>query len=138
MYEDLKGKKLLIVGSYNESDMVEVAHEMGLYVIVVDNVLDRKVAHAKNVADEAWDISYTDIEAVAAKCREAGVDGVMAGYSEFRVCAACKLSKALGTPFYATEEQIELDRKYIKERSVFVDIGIIIKTVLFVFKIGNS
>ena len=51
MYEDLKGKKLLIVGSYNESDMVEVAHEMGLYVIVVDNVLDRKVAHAKNVAD---------------------------------------------------------------------------------------
>ena len=67
MYEDLKGKKLLIVGSYNESDMVEVAHEMGLYVIVVDNVLDRKVAHAKNVADEAWDISYTDIEAVAAK-----------------------------------------------------------------------
>ena len=37
-----------------------------------------------------------------------------------------------------TEEQIELDRKYIKERSVFVDIGIIIKTVLFVFKIGNS
>ena len=33
---------------------------------------------------------------------------------------------------------MELDRKYIKERSVFVDIGIIIKTVLFVFKIGNS
>ena len=36
------------------------------------------------------------------------------------------------------EEQIELDRKYIRERSVLVDIGIIIKTVLFVFKIGNS
>ncbi|SEL03289.1 sugar transferase [Ruminococcus albus] len=36
------------------------------------------------------------------------------------------------------EEQIELDRKYIQDRSVLVDIGIIIKTVLFVFKIGNS
>lgn len=36
------------------------------------------------------------------------------------------------------EEQIELDRKYIKDRSVFVDIVIIIKTILFVFKIGNS
>lgn len=110
MYEDLKGKKLLIVGSYNESDMVEVAHEMGLYVIVVDNVLDRKVAHAKNVADEAWDISYTDIEAVAAKCREAGVDGVMAGYSEYRIMAAAQISKAIGKPFYATEEQVDFTR----------------------------
>lgn len=36
------------------------------------------------------------------------------------------------------EEQIELDRKYIKDRSIVVDIKIIIKTVLFVLKIGNS
>ncbi|ADU20956.1 sugar transferase [Ruminococcus albus] len=37
-----------------------------------------------------------------------------------------------------TEEQIELDRKYIKDRSVFVDLKIIIKTALFVFKSSNS
>ncbi|MCR5122831.1 MAG: sugar transferase [Ruminococcus sp.] len=36
------------------------------------------------------------------------------------------------------EEQIELDRKYIRERSIAVDIKIIIKTILFVFKSGNS
>ena len=36
------------------------------------------------------------------------------------------------------EEQIELDRKYIIDRSLAVDIKIIIKTILFVFKIGNS
>ncbi|WP_295152379.1 sugar transferase [uncultured Ruminococcus sp.] len=36
------------------------------------------------------------------------------------------------------EEQIELDRKYIMDRSLAVDIKIIIKTILFVFKIGNS
>ncbi|WP_294471427.1 sugar transferase [uncultured Ruminococcus sp.] len=36
------------------------------------------------------------------------------------------------------EEQIALDRKYIEDRSIAVDIKIIIKTILFVFKIGNS
>ena len=36
------------------------------------------------------------------------------------------------------EEQIELDRKYIRERSVLVDAKIIIKTIFFVFKTGNS
>lgn len=110
MYEHLKGKKLLVVGSYNETDLVNVAHEMGLYVIVVDNLTDRKVAHAKNVADEAWDISYTDIDAVAKKCIEANVDGVIGGYSEYRVMAAAQISKAIGKPFYATEEQIDFTR----------------------------
>lgn len=37
-----------------------------------------------------------------------------------------------------TEEQIALDRKYIRERSIAVDIKIIIETILFVFKSGNS
>ncbi|SDA30675.1 Sugar transferase involved in LPS biosynthesis (colanic, teichoic acid) [Ruminococcus sp. YE71] len=36
------------------------------------------------------------------------------------------------------EQQIELDRKYIRERSVTVDIKIIIKTIFFVLRIGNS
>lgn len=35
------------------------------------------------------------------------------------------------------EEQIELDRKYIRERSIAVDVKIIIKTILFVLKPGN-
>ncbi len=36
------------------------------------------------------------------------------------------------------EEQIELDRKYIKERSFAVDVKIITKTILFVFTTRNS
>ena len=32
----------------------------------------------------------------------AGVDGVMAGYSEYRIMAAAQISKAIGKPFYAT------------------------------------
>jgi len=106
MYEHLKGKKLLIIGSALEEGMVDVAHEMGIFTIVCDNVLDRKIARAKVTSDLAWDLDYNDTKEIVRRCREIGVDGVFAGYGEFRVLAACRIAKELGTPFYATEEQV--------------------------------
>jgi len=110
MYEHLKGKKLLIIGSAIEEEIVKAAHEMGIYTIVADNVTDRKIARAKVISDEAWDISFFDTDELADRCRKAGVEGVFAGYGEFRVIAASRLAKALGLPYYASEEQIELTR----------------------------
>ena len=110
MYENLKGKRLLIVGSPLEEKLVEAAHDMGLYVIVCDNVEDRSIGRAKNIADEAWDIDYNNLEIMTKKCLERKVDGVFAGYGEYRVLAASRLSKELNLHFYATEEQIEITR----------------------------
>ena len=111
MYSALKGKKLLIIGSDSGNiNIINAAHEMGLYTIAVDGITDRSKAPAKNKADEAWDIDYSNLDELVKKSKEAGVDGVFAGYSEFRVLAACRLAKRLGLPFYATEEQIELTR----------------------------
>ena len=111
MYEALKGKKLLVIGSdASNLDMIACAHEMGVYVIAADGIADRSRTPAKNAADEAWDIDYSDLDAIEKKCRECGVDGVFAGYSEFRVLAACRIAKRMGFPFYATEEQINLTR----------------------------
>lgn len=111
MYEHLKGKKLLIIGSDSgDADIVKNAREMGIYTIVADGITDRRNAPAKVVADEAWDINYADTDTLVQKCKERGVDGVFAGYSEYRVLAACRIAKGLGTPFYATEEQIQLTR----------------------------
>ena len=111
MYEHLRGKKLLIIGS-DASNMaiVNAAREMGLYTIAADGIADWSKAPAKRAADEGWDMDYSDTEALAQRCREAGVDGVFAGYSEFRVLAACRIANRLGTPFYANEEQINLTR----------------------------
>ncbi len=111
MYEVLKGKKLLIIGSDTGNlNFVNTAREMGIYTIVADGIADYSKAPAKRMADEAWDINYFDTDAVVQLCREAGVDGVIAGYSEFRVLAACRIANKLGTPFYATEDQINLTR----------------------------
>lgn len=111
MYEGLRGKKLLIIGSdASNISIIDAAREMGVYTIVVDGITDRSKTPAKNVADEAWDIDYSNSNEIAEKCRSNGVDGVFAGYSEFRVLSACRIAQHLGTPFYATEEQIDITR----------------------------
>ena len=111
MYEALKGKKLLIIGSDSGNiNIVNAAREMGVYTIAADGISDWSKAPAKRAADEGWDIDYSDTEKMVEKCKQAGVDGVFAGYSEFRVLAACRIANALGKPFYATEEQINLTR----------------------------
>ena len=109
----LEGKKLLIVSSDgSDRALLKAARELGLYVICCDKY-DAARSPAKAMADEAWDLDYTQTELVAEKCKEAKVDGVIAAYAENRVDAACKISKAIGRPFYATEEQLDLTRNKV-------------------------
>lgn len=108
----LENKRLLIIGGTGGENIniINAAHEMGVFCVVVDRNTDPATTQAKQAADEAWDMDYSDIEALAQKCKECKIDGVMAGYSEPRVVAAAKVSKMLGLSFYATPEQIELTR----------------------------
>ena len=105
MFEDLKNKKLLILGcSQDECQIVRAAQEMGVYVITTDNHKNWDDAPAKKIADEAWDISWSDIPALKQACEGRAIDGVIAGYSEFRTNCAIKLSRELGTSFYIRDE----------------------------------
>ena len=98
-----------MIGS-EEADLniVKTAQSLGVYVIAVDGKEKSPTTVAKNVANESWDIDYFETEKICSKCLEKGIDGVIAGYSEFRVLAACRIANKLGKPFYATEEQIRL------------------------------
>lgn len=108
---ELSGKKLLVISS-DSSDIafVETAQAMGAYVICCDRYEDWRRSPAKLRADAAWNLDYKDQERLVPLCRAEKIDGVIAGYSEERVLSACRLAKALGTPFYASEEQIEWTR----------------------------
>ena len=109
--KSLEGKKLLVISSdSNDISFVQAAQEMGVYVVCCDRYTNWDISPAKKLADEAWNMDYSDTVSVAAKCHENGIDGVIAGYSEDRVAAACRISKAIGAPFYATEEQINITR----------------------------
>ena len=99
----MKHKKLLILGSdVGSIDVVNAAHEMGLYVIVSDLM---ETSPARRAADETWNLSTTDIEGLARKCQEEGVDGVMTGVSEFNFINCRSLCRKLGLPIYCNNDE---------------------------------
>lgn len=115
MKEILKGKRLLILGATpSEVTLVKRAQSFGVYVIVTDNHTDYSLSPAKYYADEVWDISWSDVDALEKKCIERNVDGITAGYSEFRVENMIKLCERLGLPSFCTMEQLEITRDKIR------------------------
>lgn len=120
MFETCKRKKLLIIGVEENESIIKAAHDMGVYAICIDRNADRFNCEAVRIADEIWKMDYSDISSVVEKCREAGVTGVMTGYSEFKVSYAARISEALGVPFYATVEQIEITRNKRKFKDLCI------------------
>lgn len=111
MKSKLKKKKLLILGAgIVETTLVQRAQEYGIYVIVTDYNTDHRISPAKDIADEYWDISWSDLDALEAKCRESHIDGIISGYSEFRVENNIKLCHRLQLPCYINMEQLNVTR----------------------------
>ena len=111
----LKGKKLLVLGGApNEFTLVTRARELGVYVIVADYHTDYTLSPAKNLANEAWTISWSDLDALEQKCREEKVDGVLAGYSEIRMEMVIRLCQRLGFPCYCNMEQLDITRDKVQ------------------------
>lgn len=108
---ELTGKKLLIIGGEtNIVNIVNEAKKMGVYTIVVERGNDVSKLPAKAVADEAWDVDYSDIDRLEQLCLQHSVNGIMSGYSEGKVLYASILAERLNMPFYVTPEQVELTR----------------------------
>ena len=119
MNTELKNNKLLILsGGALMCQVVRAAKEMGIYTIVTDMYTDHSTSPAKLIADEAWDISWNDTALLAEHCRAAEVNGVFTGFSEFCVVAARRLCDALGLPFYATMDQINITRDKAKFKAL--------------------
>ena len=74
---DFTGKKILILaGASVHNKVVRAAKEMGLYVIVTD-YLEPHLSPAKQIADESWMYSITDVDAIVDRCRQEKVDAVL-------------------------------------------------------------
>lgn len=111
LYRSKNMKKLLIIGSSNaEVNVIKIAQSMGYYVITTDYYTDKNLAPAKDIADEAWDISWTDYDELEKKCKESGIDGIIAGFSEFRVESMIEMCNRLNLPCYINKEQLDITR----------------------------
>lgn len=136
MNQNKKMEKLLVLGAYDtEKEIISEAHKIGAYVIVTDNHENWDDAPAKKVADEAWNISWSDIEALAQKCKDEQVDGIMAGFSEKRIHYAQQLCETLGKPFYANGTKLDIIIDKILFKQACIDSGV---TVPKAYKYGDS
>lgn len=111
----LKGKRLLILGATTtEIEIINEAKKLGVYTIVTDNHTDRSLAPAKYVADEAYDISWSDYDALEKLCRERNIDGCISGFSEIRIKCLTEFCKRMG--FHCYTDGADLDTICNKEK----------------------
>lgn len=104
-YSQFQGKRILFLGAHAFTvHLINKAKEMGMYTIVTDYV---KNAPAKKYADEAYDVSTLDIDALVALAKDRQVDAVFTGYVDINLAPCRKVCEALGLPFYATLEQLD-------------------------------
>ena len=116
--EELKGKKLLILGGNALTmDIVEKAKDLGVYTIVTDwNSIER--SPAKRIADEYWNISLLDYDALIKNIKVSGVNGIITGFTDSYLSPYQHLCELNGFPCYATKKQFEwtLDKAKFKAK----------------------
>lgn len=102
---DVRGKRLLVLGGTSSKDIVLQAKRMGIYTIVADF---NETNAAKQAADESVRISTADTGALVKYIKEANIDGVFSGPSEFNIQQVMKVCEVAGLPFYTTKEQWDI------------------------------
>lgn len=96
--------RLLILGSLGEFvQLVQKAKARGYYTIVCDGYPD---GPARLLADENYVIPVTDIEKIAALCREKKADGIITSFSDLLLECMVKIADAAGLPCYLKPEQL--------------------------------
>ena len=105
---DLKGKKLLILGGSRIScEIVRKAKELGIHTVVTDWYPLEK-SPAKQIADEYFMTSTSDIPAMEKLIRENNIDGVTTGYTDSVLPFYADMCEATGLPAYGTRKQFEI------------------------------
>ena len=107
MNNNLKDKRLLILGGMRFScEIVNKAKEMGIYTLVADyNKIED--SPAKQIADEAVELSVTDVDAVVSYVRSNKIDGVFVGFNDMLLPYYAEICEKAGLPCYGTKEQFE-------------------------------
>lgn len=118
MYENLRGKKLLLLGGVLKmADAVKVAKFMGAEVYVTDYLED---SPCKKIADKSFMISATDVDAVVDLINKEKIDGVITGFVDSLLPSYVDICNKAGLPCYANEKclGILLNKRKIKEACI--------------------
>jgi len=104
---DLRGKRLLILGGMRFScEIVKTAQSLGIYTLVADyNKIED--SPAKQIADEAVDLSVIDVDAVVSYIKNNDIDGVFVGFNDMLLPYYAEICEKSGLPCYGTKQQFE-------------------------------
>ncbi len=117
-------KKILLIGdNLHTAEMIEMAKAKGIYTIITDNKSVEE-SPSKKVADEHWDISVTDIDALEKKAREEGVTGITCGASEICMTSVRELCKRMGLPFWMEDVAWEITNNKVKFKKLCQECGL--------------
>lgn len=105
---DLYGKRLLILGGMRFScEIVKTARAMGIYTLVADyNKVED--SPAKQIADEAVDLSVIDVEAVVSYIKSHNIDGVFVGFNDMLLPYYAEICEKAGLPCYGSKKQFDI------------------------------
>lgn len=95
-------KLLILAGAGVHRKVVEAAKSMGIYTIVAD-YLPAEKSPAKLIADEHWEISITDIDALVEKSKKRGVTAVLSFCIDPAQIPYFEVASRLGLPCYGTD-----------------------------------
>lgn len=127
-----EGKKLLFLGSnVGTADMIKYAKENGAFTIVADYLPVEK-SFGKQLADSSVFISTGDLDNLKKYIEETGVNGVLAGVSEFNLLNAMKLCDHFHFPFYCSKKQWDFIENKENFRHLCIDYDIPVPRTFFV------
>lgn len=118
-------KKLLVLGGkpIASCDIVNYAKFQGVHTIVAD-YLPIDQSPAKQVADESWNISTSEVDLLCGRIEEEHIGAVFTGVHEYNIDKTLKICRKLGFPFYASPgTYMELSNKAVYKR-LFADAGL--------------
>ena len=96
--------KVLILGSLGEfTELVQMAGKKGYETVVCDGYPD---GPARKYADRSYVIPVTEIDRIAALCREEQVDGIITSFSDLLLECMVKIADKAGLPCYLKPEQL--------------------------------
>lgn len=108
MDNSLKNKRLLVLGGTLIScEIIKKAKELGCFVAVADynSVED---SPGKQIADAAFDVSATDVDAVVDLIKKENIGGVLVGFNDMLLPYYAEICEKAGLPAYGTKEQFEI------------------------------
>ena len=105
---NFEGKKLLFLdGSGLACNAVIRAKQLGIHTIVANFYgVDR--SPAKAVADEAWDVNFSDIDHMVDLIRTHHIDGIFVGWTDSHLQHYAEICRRAGIPCCGTAQQFNI------------------------------